>query len=404
MEKYFVKRLLLIIFGVSLLASCEPTGTNSETDSDSETNTDSETDSKKLSISVSGIKNGETRKIKFYDYKMMVLDSLEVTADGEMTLQRTWQEPQIVSVHEEVSNRKVRFLSEEGKIALDFPLANDSLATKEPVVHYSTQQKHLSAFQKYDAKTKELFEEADSLSKEWRQLRKKYEGQEIPSQARATLDDAFDAFYEKRDSYLKNYVSAKNNLISQHLYLTDLRFYAKKQDLEKVFKETPEDLKKTPYYKELLNHYEIIKNIEIGATAPEIVRKDTAGNELALSSLRGKYVLIDFWASWCGPCRRENPRVKKAYEQFHDKGFDIYAVSLDFPGQKAKWVEAIKKDDLPWHHVSALQGWKDPIAKTYNISGIPSPFLIDPEGKILEKGDNLREEKLVETLKKYLDK
>lgn len=147
--------------------------------------------------------------------------------------------------------------------------------------------------------------------------------------------------------------------------------------------------------------------IEIGDLAPELEFKNPEGKSIKLSSLEGRYVLIDFWASWCGPCRKENPNLVNAYEKykkatFHKgKGFEIYSVSLDT--DKAKWQAAIDKDDLSWkYHVSDLKGWSSAAAKLYKINSIPKSFLLDPNGKIIAK--NLRGMKLHTTLDKYVKK
>lgn len=136
----------------------------------------------------------------------------------------------------------------------------------------------------------------------------------------------------------------------------------------------------------------------VGRPGPGFTQNDMDGKPVALSSFQGSYVLIDFWASWCGPCRMENPNVVKAYGKYHDKGFAIVGVSLD--NQKDKWVAAIKKDGLAWTQVSDLKGWDNQVAALYGIKGIPMNFLLDKDGKIIAKGlsGDALEKKLAELL------
>jgi peroxiredoxin len=136
----------------------------------------------------------------------------------------------------------------------------------------------------------------------------------------------------------------------------------------------------------------------IGSVAPDFTQNDPEGKPVALSSLRGKYVLIDFWASWCGPCRRENPNVVAAYNEFKDKNFTILGVSLD--QDKDRWLQAIQADNLTWTQVSDLAYWNNAAAKQYQVTGIPANFLLDPSGKIIAK--NLRGEELRQKLAQIL--
>ncbi|MGE5520682.1 MAG: redoxin domain-containing protein [Candidatus Dadabacteria bacterium] len=139
-----------------------------------------------------------------------------------------------------------------------------------------------------------------------------------------------------------------------------------------------------------------VKTTSIGSYAPDFTQNDPSGKPVSLSSFRGKYVLIDFWASWCGPCRQENPNVVKAYEKYKDRNFTILGVSLDQPTGKEKWLKAIENDHLTWNHVSDLAYWKNAVAVQYGINAIPQNFLLDPTGKIIAK--NIRGEQLQSTL------
>jgi len=126
--------------------------------------------------------------------------------------------------------------------------------------------------------------------------------------------------------------------------------------------------------------------IPVGSEAPDFSQQDPNGKTITLSSLRGKVVLIDFWASWCKPCRMENPNVKRVYDKYHNKGFEILGVSLD--REKGAWTGAIQQDGLPWLHVSDLQFWNNAAAQQYGISSIPFTVLVDKDGKVIDK--NLR--------------
>ena len=164
--------------------------------------------------------------------------------------------------------------------------------------------------------------------------------------------------------------------------------------IQQLYNGLDSNTKITPMGNYIVQLIEEAKKNGYGTVLPDFSQADTAGNQIALSSLRGKYVLIDFWASWCRPCRQENPNVVAAFNQFQSKNFTVLGVSLD--KDKTQWLNAIKMDNLTWTHVSDLQGWQNTVAQQNQISSIPQNILIDTEGKII--GKNLRGAKLIKKL------
>lgn len=159
---------------------------------------------------------------------------------------------------------------------------------------------------------------------------------------------------------------------------------------EKLYKELNADVQRSSLALYVKNQINEAKINAIGSEVPEFAQNDTSGKSISITSLRGKYVLIDFWASWCRPCREENPNVVNAFKKYASKNFTVLGVSLD--QAKPAWLNAIKMDGLTWTHVSDLKGWQNEVAGMFHITSIPQNILIDPQGKIIAK--NLRGEAL----------
>ena len=203
-----------------------------------------------------------------------------------------------------------------------------------------------------------------------------------------SLQQALQAQYleimAKRERDVKAFLDTTSGSLSQ---LAALGYLDAEQNFE-TFKKVSEDLiKKYPESKFVIDLNDKVKSmakIAVGSEAPDIAMKNPEGETVSLSSFRGKYVLVDFWAAWCGPCRAENPHLVKVYDKYKNENFEILGVSLD--ANRDAWLKAINDDKLPWPQISDLQRWNSPVVKMYNITGIPFSVLLDPEGKIIAKG------------------
>lgn len=209
----------------------------------------------------------------------------------------------------------------------------------------------------------------------------------------------YDSVLKKVDVEVGNFITAKkSSFVSAFLLSISAQVLADPVVLEQRFNTLTEDVRNGEIGKSLANNIAYFKVGAVGTDALEFTQNDVDGKPVKLSSFKGKYVLLDFWASWCKPCRMENPNVVKVYNQFKSKNFTVLGVSLD--QSKDAWVKAIESDKLTWNHVSDLQQWNNAVAQMYHIQSIPGNFLIDPAGKIVAKdlrGEDL-EKKLCELL------
>jgi len=345
------------------------------------------TDGYTIEGTITGVDAGWVFLQKREENKSITADSVEVKG-GKFTFAGKVELPEMYYLKLEDIEGVLPFFIENSTITLK--VYADSL-DKSTVTGSATHDVYI-AYQKeetvFGQKTEELYnnymkakEAKDSL-------------------AVVKIEAEYDSVEKAQSAYTKDYIIKNGkSVVAAYLAISNAYAYSL-EDLKAINKAMDPSIANSKYVKNLAAREITLMAVAPGQQAPEFTMADTLGTELSLSSLKGKVVLIDFWASWCGPCRAENPNVVAAYKKFNSKGFTVLGVSLDT--DKFKWKEAIAKDGLTWSHISDLKGWYNTVAKQYGVMSIPANFLIDKEGKIIANG--LRGEDLIKKIEEVLGK
>lgn len=365
-----MKKLLLVAISSAFLFSCNK-----------ETNTD--TDGYQVSGTIDSIADGSIIFIETQNNQggFIHLDTA-IVKNGKFEFKGEAKEITLAFLQIGNLERKVPFILENHKIAIT--AYKDSLQASKIEGTYNNDEwirynHNLKIFQEKTFKFNETYQEAFKAAQ-----------QANDTITMAKISEEYIALDKEFIDFNKEYVSKNPKsyvallLVAQLINQPDTDIVKLKADVEAL---APE-LKSTKIGVEIQEKLKSLSSTSVGQIAPDFSAPNPEGKIVSLKESLGKVTLIDFWASWCGPCRRENPNVVALYNEFHDKGFNIIGVSLDQEGKKDEWIKAIEVDKLTWTQISNLKFWQDPIAKLYSIQSIPATFLLDADGRIVAK--NLR--------------
>jgi len=337
-----------------------------------------------------GIHNGVRVRLAQIDEKgKQVIKDSAVVMDGKFNIKGAVEEPGVYFLSADGTPGNMVFMLENSDINIDFN-------SKMPMDSKVTGSESNKSYEDFQNGMLEFRKEGEAIMKRFQEL-----GQEPAPETRDSIKKAMDNMRQRQLAYPLSFVENNNDSYFS-LNLIQLESSRPTFDVVKykeIFESFPANLKESKRGQivkqrldELYKEYEKIAHLDVGKIAPNFESKTPEGETVSLKDLKGKVTIIDFWAAWCGPCRRENPNVVKVYEQYHDKGLEIIGISLDgAPNQKdpkKAWLNAIEKDGLEWNHLSSLMYFNDPVAKQYNIQSIPATYILDEEGKIVAK--NLR--------------
>ena len=343
---------------------------------------DTSDDGFRISGKIKGLDFGEMLLQRRVEGKFVTIDSC-ISRHGNFEFEGKMERPEMCYIHIADSLPYLRFFNENSEIIISARI--DSL--QQPLVTGSASQDLLSNYNRlmgpYEAQLDETYSGLYLASREQDSVMMKlYEAE-------------FDSIAEEQKSVSLKFIKENNSsVVSAYLVWGTLAYDLDLQELTELASLFPAAIQESVYVRQINDHIETLKKVAVGQPCTEVALPGPDGKILRLSQMKGNLVLIDFWASWCGPCRRENPYMVALYNEFRDRDFEILGVSLD--QDRTDWINAIREDSLYWHQVSDLKGWNSAAVKLYGVRAIPHTVLIDREGIII--GTNLDPDSLREKI------
>ena len=338
-----------------------------------------------ISGTANGIENGKKVFIEVQTETGTLAKDTAVVTDGKFELKGITKEIDLGFIRIENEQINLPLILEEGKIEIN--IVKDSL-------HKSTLggTPNNDKFQKFNTESRAISEKVAKFEKDNGPEMQKAQMSNDTVTINKLLKE-YKKFQNEMNDYSKKFIKENPDAYLSVLLLENflMRQYLTPEEIKSYFEGLDKDVKETKSGKKIKTALDSMTAIVIGKPAPNFSAPSPEGKTISLKESLGKVTIIDFWASWCGPCRAENPNVVALYNEFHPQGLNIIGVSLD--KDAAKWKEAIAKDGLIWPHVSNLKFWEDPIAKQYNVQSIPATFILDEKGNIVAKdlrGEELR--------------
>jgi thiol-disulfide isomerase/thioredoxin/phage tail tube protein FII len=332
----------------------------------------------KVKVHVSDLSEGKVYLMREIEKKPTAIDSAELVKGGAVFTGKV-ESPELYYIKLNQQRNLLRLFIENSTI--EVTMVSDSV-DKAMVMGSATHD----IYKPFAMKIAELDSEQRALSADYQALKTAGNSDEMKK-----IEDQVSEIYNRQQSFTKEFVNANTeSVVGLYIIRWYLIYELDYLGLSELLSKVSAKIQNTPIYNVLNDRMGLLERTQTGKPAIDFSMESPDGNLISLSSFKGKYLLVDFWASWCGPCRRANPHVVDLYKKYNKMGFEILGVSLD--NNKDKWLEAIKIDNLTWPHVSDLKGWQNSAGQLYGVNSIPHTVLIDNDGIII--GSRLSHEDL----------